>query len=496
MNSHQITATMLYSVVVCEHRPWMDIFGDPKKRDASSPFLEMLWRRGRAHEEETIAAEGMTVLNLRAIPKEQRQGETMAAMLRWEPMIYGGRIAFDELLGEPDLLKHVGGGRYIPGDIKSGAGEEGEEDDRKPKKHYAVQLALYVDVLERLKLSDGSRHAFVWDVHGDEVLYDLKAAKGKKTPTSLWDDYQEALIVAREIMSGVRNPGPSYQGECKNCVWYHACLEELESKDDLTLLPGLGRSKRTPLLPRARTIADFAALDPVTLLDEKGKSTLSGWGPDSIVRFHARAKLNAEKGSPYSRLPISMPIANNELFFDIETDPMSALCYLHGFVEREASDNASERYVGFFADSPGDEREAFAAAFEYVRSKMPCVIYVYSKYERTWWRSLQAKYPDVCSSTEIESLFVDQICVDLFAVVQSSTEWPTRDHSVKTLARFLGFDWRDAHPSGAASIEWYDRFARGDQSAKVRILEYNEDDCRAMRVLADAIRALPCVAAS
>lgn len=29
------------------------------------------------------------------------------------------------------------------------------------------------------------------------------------------------------------------------------------------------------------------------------------------------------------------------------------------------------------------------------------------------------------------------------------TEWPTHDQSLKTLAKFLGFKWRDTHPSGA-----------------------------------------------
>jgi hypothetical protein len=38
----------------------------------------------------------------------------------------------------------------VPGDIKSGAGEEGggDDGDGRPKLHYAVQLALYVDILE------------------------------------------------------------------------------------------------------------------------------------------------------------------------------------------------------------------------------------------------------------------------------------------------------------------------------------------------------------
>ncbi len=79
-----------------------------------------------------------------------------------------------------------------------------------------------------------------------------------------------------------------------------------------------------------------------------------------------------------------------------------------------------------------------------------------------------------------------------FDVVAKATEWPTRDHSIETLSKFLGFGWRDAHPSGAASIEWFQRWLEsGDPAVKQRILDYNEDDCRATRVLLDGIRRLP-----
>ena len=152
-----------------------------------------------------------------------------------------------------------------------------------------------------------------------------------------------------------------------------------------------------------------------------------------------------------------------------------------------------ERYEGFFttAATPKAERESFAEAVAFVRSKAPFVMYIYSKYERTWWRSLQERYPDVCNRAEIDELFDDSHTVDLLAVVQTLTEWPTKDHTIKTIARYLGFDWRETHPSGFASIEWYDRhITLGDIEAKTRILEYNEDDCVATRVLLDGIRGL------
>jgi predicted RecB family nuclease len=62
---------------------------------------------------------------------------------------------------------------------------------------------------------------------------------------------------------------------------------------------------------------------------------------------------------------------------------------------------------------------------------------------------------------------------------------------MKTLAKYLGFSWRDTDPSGAASIEWFNQWIEtGDRTVKRRILDYNEDDCRAMQVLVDSLRGL------
>jgi len=78
-----------------------------------------------------------------------------------------------------------------------------------------------------------------------------------------------------------------------------------------------------------------------------------------------------------------------------------------------------------------------------------------------------------------------------FDIVRSKTEWPTHDYSIKTLTTFLKFKWRDKEPSGAASIECYHRWVETeDQDIRQRILEYNEYDCIAMRVLLGAVQDL------
>jgi uncharacterized protein len=429
----------------------MDLFEDPAHRDAENPFVQLLWEKGNAFEQETITSLNIPFTDLHFHSGAERQRLTLEAIRRGDPLIYGGRLAADDLLGDPDLLRRQDDG-YVAGDIKSGAGEEGvtEEADGKPKKHYAVQVALYTDILERLRIC-GSRAPFIWDVHGEEVVYDLDALQGVRNPTTLWDIYRSCL-------------------------------------------PELGRSRRDALAAHFGTVMELARADLKKYI-RGSKTLIPGIGAETLSKFCARARLQTKLGAtPYLKGSVDLPSTEIELFFDIETDPMRDICYLHGFVERRGGKIGTERYVAFFAETPtleGEER-AFAEAWTYVRSLRPCAIYYYSPYERTNWRSLRKCYPHVAVEEEIEALFAADTTVDLYTdVVRPKTEWPTRDYSIKTLASFLGFKWRDSNPSGAASIEWYHRWVEsGDPEIRQRILDYNEDDCVATRVLLDGVREM------
>jgi predicted RecB family nuclease len=376
---------------------------------------------------------------------------------------------------------------YVAGDIKSGAGEEGDEDtdSKKPKKHYAVQLALYTDILESLGLSKG-RRPFVWDVHNEEVVYDLDAPQGPRTLQTLWELYREKLAQAHDILSRPDTTLPALGATCKLCHWRSHCTRQAEHLDDLTLIAELGRAKRDLMSPHINTVTDMSRTDLSHLV-------IRGVGPATLMKFQVRARLMVDPdGRPYCTMTPSLPKTEVELFFDIEVDRMRDICYLHGFVERRNGDNSTEAYFPFVAETPAphDEKKAFAQAWEYVQSRQPCAIYFYSKYERTWWRKLRRRHPSVATEADIEAMFDSSTAVDLyFDVVQKCTEWPTRDHSIKTLAYYLGFKWRDTSPSGADSVEWYHRWIEsGDPVIRERILEYNEDDCIATRVVLDGIR--------
>ena len=493
-----ITASILYNLIECPHRIALDAFGDQAQRDAVSPFVRMLWERGNIYERELIAglkvAPQTEFLDLSAFEGEELEKKTLEAMANKAPLIYQGKIMADDLVGRPDLLRWEAGG-YVPGDVKSGRGEsEGDDvEGGKPKDTYAVQLGLYIDILERLGLSAG-RRGFIWDINGEEVVYRYEEPQGKRDPYTLWELYQETLDRARNILSRKEETQGALAAKCKLCHWHTVCKKELETQDDLTLIPYLGRAARSSLIGSIKTVRDMADCDPQDFF-QKDKTIFKGVGQKSLNKFAARARLlKAIPAQAYLTDIVSLPVADKEIFFDIEDDPLRGICYLHGIVERTGGDSASERFIGFFAaePTPTGEREAFAQAMEYFRANPSAIIYYYSKYERTAYRKLQRKYPDVCEADEVEALFHPDRAVDLYNdVVLKKTEWPTYSYSIKALAVYLDFEWRDNNPSGAASIEWYDQWLKtGDITVKQRILDYNEDDCRATRVLLDGIRNL------
>lgn len=490
-----VTAAQLYDHVTCSRRVDLDAHADRGMRTEISPFVRLLWRRAASHEADVVATLPEGTVRLAGLGDEERAARTADAMAAGAGLIQGGRIAVDDLLGDPDLLVRRGGG-YLAADIKSGRAEDDGGDDAgtgRPNVQYAVQIALYTDVLERLGVSAGRRPE-IWDVRGERVPYDLDAPRGPRTPSSLWDLYCSTRDAVRAVLAAPDSTRGALSASCGLCHWREVCAAELEAADDLTLIPSLGRAARDAMSGTIATVTDFAALDPEAFVSGR-KTVFAGVGPDRPRLYHARAKLLATPGAgAYLRAPVELPATRIEVFFDIEADPMRDVVYLHGFVERMDRDPATERFTAFYADEPTAqaERRVFADAVRYMTARPDAAIYYYSKYERTMYRKLQRRYPDVCTAETIEALFTPPRSVDLYCdVVMKATEWPTRNHSIKTLAKLLGFAWRDAEPSGAASIEWYHRWIEtGDQAIRQRILDYNEDDCRATAVLLDGIRRL------
>lgn len=491
-----ITPSLLYDYLQCPHKVWRDVHG-PKHElaDEENPFLQLLWERGVQHEADIIANFGYAFVDCSGGTEAERIAQTNQSLADRAEYIYQGILAHGDLFGIPDLL-HFDGTEYVPIEIKSGSAEEGgdENGSGKLKKHYAVQLALYCEILQWRGLQFSQR-GFVIDTTGERFEYDLSAAQGKRTPETHWEMYLRIRGEVASLLADQTRNDPAMCGNCKNCGWYHSCKKWCETEDDLTQLFYVGRSLRDSFKRELNTsgIASLLTHNHEMLAERKkyDKSFLKGIGAATVEKMILRARLMKEKLEPVIHERFDFPNIAAELFFDIEADPTQDFVYLHGFWLRDA---AGERFVEFTARRPSREAEmqAWADSIAFIRSFNPddSAIYYYSPYEKSTYRRLRKKYPDVIGEDDLEAIFDHPNTIDLYSdLVLKNTDWPLGSYGIKAIAQHLKFTWRDETPSGALSIRWYnDYLMTGNEALLNRVLEYNEDDCRATLVVKDYLK--------
>jgi len=493
-----ITASKLYDYIQCPHKVWRDIYGPQEEKiDEKNPFVELLWEKGALHEKEIISKIGPFV-DLSEGTIEERIDKTLAEIGKGVPLIYQGVLHHGDLLGIPDLLRRMPNGSYLPIDIKSGKGFEGpddsEDEEGMPKKHYAIQLSLYVEILLNLSFASEKKGAII-DISGRELVYLLGSAQGVRNTQTWWELYLVIKNSVSKLLSNQAQDKPVIAGPCKLCPWCNSCKKWCLEREDLTKIFHLGRSNREVLNKDLgiEKVGELKELNIPEILAKKkrDKTFLKGFGETLLKKFIDRAIiLDGEK--PVLHQQIHLPEVKKELFFDIEDDPTQDFVYLHGIYCR---DQEGERFIHFLAreNSRDSEKRAWREFWNYINT-LPVgdfAVYYYAHHEKTTYKRLNQRYPDVIKNEEREAFFANPNVIDLYQIIQKYTDWPLSSYSLKDIATYLGFKWRDESPSGALSIRWYNDFLQNHSEELLkRILEYNEDDCRATMVLKDGILKL------
>jgi len=496
--NNMITPSILYNYLQCPHKVWRDVHGPASEKiDETNPFVELLWEKGVQHEKSVVSSLG-EFKDLSEGTREERIAQTKEAIANKEPLIYQPIITHENLYGIPDLLKLIDG-QYYPVDIKSGMGLEHvnskADSDTRPKRDYAVQLAMHIDILTRLG-HISHKTGYILDGNSEEVEYDLNVAMGKRLPDSYWEFYLKTKRTVEELTSNKTQNLPAIASACKLCNWHDSCKKWAMTQNDLTQLYKSGRKVRDVLskdlgLSKVDEVID---LDVKDLLARKKEDSdfLKGVGKTTLDKLKLRANLFQNNLEPVIHKPVEFPEVQYELFFDIEDDPTREFVYMHGVYERTGN---KEKFIDFTAKgiSSEDEKTTWANFWKYIKTlpENDYAIYYYSHHEETTYKKLQKKYPKVISEEELAAFFANPHVIDLYRFVDSSTDWPVGSYSLKELATYLGFSWRDETPSGALSIKWFnDYIEKKDEETLKRILEYNEDDCKATMVLKDGLCVL------
>lgn len=452
----RLSASQIYNLVQCPYRVYLNIYGEQSKKLPHSDFFIKLIEDGVQHEKEVIIDIPYT-----EVPSdgtlEERSKITKELMDNKTPWIYQGVLLTNDMVGIPDLLEFLSD-HYEPVDIKSGTSVKDE---------YAMQICFYAYLLGQI--TD----------HGPKKgkIINIKKKFLDVFVTSYWEKFEKYLNYQKEIVSGRVSDDLAIGSVCNNCPWQKFCESKAKKSDDLTLISGLSRANKARLIEAGVKTQTEAAK-----MDIKVVGNTKGLGPISIFKYKEQAQVNLEGKQRVQNEP-EFRQAPIEIFIDLEGDPLLGLDYLIGLIIRQ---NGKEKYVSFVAPTPDDEEKMWREFMNFMAGiKGEYILYHYADYEKTHFKIMFERYGGD------EKLFNEVISSleDLLRVIKKSVTLPLLKYSLKYVARYLDFEWDVGdEASGANSILWYQQYLEDIQKNKSildKIIKYNEDDCRATRVVKD-----------
>ncbi len=477
-----ITAQDLYNYTKCAHRVYLDANGNPAERTEVSAFVKLLWEMGLQTELEYLGTLGdVPYENLKSLTMETACTRTAELMEQGTPLIYQGGIKAGDWLGRPDLLvkrtdarSRLGAFYYEAIDIKAGRGWEERNGKRtRFKEHYAFQILFYREILQGIQ---GYAAPVGRIINVDRQIEEFD-------PHAFETGFRAALHEVGRLIAGGETSEPVLCAACQQCEWYRKCRRWVRATADPSGLFFVGKIKFELKRVGLATIPDIAAMDIEKYLE--GTKKIPRMGEQQLRRMKERAQVMLE-GKPRIRTGYAFPTAEREIFFDIEDDPTRGRTYFYGVVTRDRGEVPEFQY--FMAHRPEDEERTIREFWDFIARNPYAVFYVYSPKERSTLRQLMRRYD---LDEAVFNRYAEQE-FDLYQqLIVKYSDWPTYSYGIKQIAKQIGFRWRDADPSGANSIAWYNEYLNDPTRTDVlqRLIEYNEDDCLAMIAIKDYFEA-------
>ncbi|MGB3298837.1 MAG: TM0106 family RecB-like putative nuclease [Phormidesmis sp.] len=465
---------MLFHYHRCRRRVYLDSYGDQSLKDSPSDYFVKLREDSAEHRQAILAP--FAPLHQ---PIYEKYDWDAGAIATYQMMQDGVETIHRGVLvtagpdnvryrTEPDILvkqpgeSWLGDWYYVPYNVKLG---------KKPKPEYQLVAAFNAYVLAEVQ--------GVWPETAWLFLKEKQYAVSlERYVPKLQEALDDCLAPNDGVLMSAEPPEVFIsRSRCDMCPWLGHCYLEAKTQSHLSLLPGVTK-KRYPTLVEMgiTTVEALAKSQPIKLarsLDVEPSVTekmifqaQANWTGSAIARLHSNTLLFTPK---------HIPIANVELYFDIEAAPDKDLIYLHGVLVVN-NQTQSETFHALVAETPDQEETAWFDFLALVNSYPNAPIYHFCPYEAQTIRRLTDLYGN--GSVNIDGLLGRFI--DIHKRVVDAVALPVESYALKHLARWMGFEWRDLDANGAQSICWYDDWLKtGDRTYLNTILRYNEDDCRA-----------------
>lgn len=453
--SKSLTGSDFYRFFQCPHWPYWERFGDESLRRPLTREEEKRLDDGLTHEKKIIE-------NMYGVPEDLSVyledidagvNKTLDLMKAGVPVIYQGWLKDGDWVGHPDILErqpgksYFGDWVYVPVDIKRA---------HELKKSHMCQLSFYATLLERAQ-GYFPRHPAIINGDGERLSFDASAFEYEFT--NILEQLER--IRAKEL------PDPVYRKSCHDTSpWGAACFKLASEQRDIALLYNVDVKKLKALRSLGvKTIDDAAVLNVDALEGQVNGLTRHAL---EAVRRQANALVH---DAVTIRKAFIDPTVGLEIHFDIESYPQDDVDYLFGIW-------LPDGYKSFVAETPDQEKHMWKAFLAWTET-LPehYTVYHYANYELQRLSVLARRYGDT-DNPHLER-FRDSM-IDLKEIVREHIVFPLYFYSLKSIAKFLDFQWMGEVKGGGDSILVYGNWLETQQRHLLEsIIQYNREDVQA-----------------
>ena len=491
-----ISDHLLLNYKRCNRRTFLETYGDRQHRDPEKDFLLKLKRENKTHIRNVIEAKSLQPQQPQASRRDWQLNaqQTVELMQQGVDCIIRGTLSVNydqwrsqsnnfsshkisqeylDFLSEitftaaPSLLikqpgKSIfGDWEYIPVNIKLG---------RKPKPEYKLISAFHAQILAIVQGKMPERSQLILKEHNSHHI----------NLTHWLTKMQETVADCLYMLANKDEPEVFISRQrCSLCSWYGFCHDVARSIEHLSLIPGV--------TPKRYEYLQALGIDTAeTLIDVPQDILAEALGFDVAQQLKQQVTaIQSDRPAIRSNFNLidTQPIPSDaiELYFDIEAEPERQTDYLLGvlLVDRV---NKTEKFYAFLAENPEDEGKIWQEFLDFIALYPNAPIFHYSEYEADTIKRLARLYD---TPREQKKEILSRL-VDLHYWVTKAVIFPVESYSLKAIANWIGFYWRETSGSGDQSVCWYDRWLETqDRTLLELILSYNEDDCRATHRLKD-----------
>lgn len=287
---------------------------------------------------------------------------------------------------------------------------------------------------------------------------------------------QNLLDSALAMASDSAAPTLRLNDHCGVCEFRDDCRRQALESDDLSLLGKITDKQINDY--RQKGLFTVTALS-YTFRARRGKLVHPKCRPRSLP-LHAlaiRQQRILVVGKP------TFPTADVRIYFDAEGDPERKFNYLLGLLIVK---DGKEELISLWADDPSQQINLFNQFLEIVGRYPKYTLFHYGTYESALLRQMRAV---VRNKRAVGAVMAAS--VNILAPLFSDVYFPTFSNSLKDIARYLGVSWTDAKASGLQSLAWRARWEQtGDDTFKQQLITYNGEDCRALKLVTEALEAI------